>query len=222
MPPHFDFVESVFEYKFKDMDVLRQALTHRSTKNKGANYERLEFLGDRVLGLVIADLLIRRFPHASEGEIARRHTALVREETLADIARTIHLNRHIIASEGIETKDSVLADVLESCIGAIYYDGGFDGILPFIHTHFSPQVEMNVTGDKDSKSTLQEWSQKLKLGLPIYDMIDRSGSDHEPQFVIQVSVKGYKNGTGTGNSKQKASQNAALDFIDKNGIMVHP
>ncbi len=221
MNPHLNFVESIFEYNFNDKSILQQALTHRSTKNtKGNNYERLEFLGDRVLGLVIANLLIRRFPAASEGEIARRHTALVREETLAEIARNVHLNCHIIASEGIQNKDSVLADVLEACIGAIYYDGGFNKILPFINAHFSPLVELNLKDDKDPKSILQEWSQKAKLGLPIYDMIERTGTDHEPNFVMQVSVKQYQSGIGNGNSKQRASQNAAVDFIKKNGIMV--
>lgn len=220
MPRQFDFVESIFKYTFTDKQVLRQALTHRSSKSKGSNYERLEFLGDRVLGLIIADLLIRRFPQATEGEIARRHTALVREETLSDIARSVDLNHHIIASNGIENRDSVLSDVLEACIGAIYWDGGYNKILPFIHTHFTPRVEMNLTGDKDAKSALQEWSQKLKLGLPIYDMIARHGTDHEPEFVMQVSVQGYIHGIGKGTSKQRATQHAASDFIDKNGIIV--
>lgn len=214
-------LQSVFEYEFQDKALLKNALTHRSVKKTHkAHYERLEFLGDRVLGLVIAHMLLCHFSQDTEGQIAIRHTALVRQETLCRIARDIDLHTKIIGNFDADIPDSVLADVLESCIGAIFYDGGYDKVLPFVEKYFLPYIASESVVAKDPKSTLQEWSQKSKKGLPVYTLIERYGADHSPKFIMEVSVVGYENGCGQGTTKQQASQLAATDFIDKNGLLL--
>lgn len=203
-------------YTFKDADLLRQALTHRSTENTPYNYERLEFLGDRVLNLVVAHMLLREFPNDKEGFLAERHAQIVRKETLADIGRDCHLFHHIICSKhlkDLKNNNNILADVMESIIGALYCDGGLKPVYTFVEKHFSPYFLRVKTPKRDPKSLLQEWAQKNALKIPQYVLIEKKGEDHDPTFIVNVKVAAFDPALGKGKSIQLASQDAARTFI---------
>ena len=208
-------------HNFTRQELVVRAFTHRSASSLKESYERLEFIGDRVLGLVIADLLLDCYQMAEEGELARRHTALVRAETLAEIAQECDFGRHMIVSdnkESMQNNTKILSDVLEACIGALFRDGGLDAVRPFVQKYFKPRLEIEIDAPKDAKTKLQEWSQKNKLGLPNYELIRKEGLDHQPKFIIGVSVDGYEQQIGIGASKQEASQKSAENFNERNNI----
>ena len=207
---------------FGRQDLLTQALTHPSlcVKNRGlASYERLEFLGDRVLGVVIAAMLFERFPAESEGDLARRFTSLVRMETLAEVALSLRLDQDILLSRGDEgsggrDNPSLQADVCEAVIAALYLDGGFDCAESFVRKNWAQLLTRDPAPPQDAKSALQEWAQARALPLPCYRVVERTGAAHAPQFVIEVSVSGFAPVCADGPSKRKAEQCAAALLLD--------
>ncbi len=200
-------------YKFEKPSLLDEALTHPSLSGT-YNYQRLEFLGDRVLGLAVSTWLLEAYPSEAEGKLNRRFTALVRKETLADMARQLGIVKAIkltpgAEAEGTRDKEAVQADVCEAVIGAMYLDGGFDVAEEFIRKHWVPLMTEEQEAVKDSKTLLQEWCQARGGALPKYEVIDRSGPDHEPVFTIEATVDGQGKASAQGTAKRIAEQAAA-------------
>jgi len=206
-------------YQFKEIELLELALTHRS---KGAsNYERLEFLGDSILGFVVADLLYKKFPELAEGKLSRIRSSLVRKETLALVARDIGVSDYLILGEG-ELKsggfnrDSILADTVESMIGALYLDDSFEAARDFINKHFKPYFDSisEQSTFKDAKSRLQEAMQKQGLELPNYEIVDTKGEQHSQEFTVRCSlVESPISSTATARSRRSAEQKAAEQVL---------
>lgn len=208
-------LQSKLDYRFKNAELLTEALTHRSdTAGKHRNYERLEFLGDRVLSLVIADMLLRQYPSDDQGALAKRHVALVRKETLAEVAQEIGLGLYITLSKGEDDaggreNPGLLSDVCEALIAAMYYDGGLPAAENFIRTHWSGRMMQYSAPPRDAKTALQEWAQGRGLPLPQYNVRSRKGPDHAPVFEISVTIDGSASALGAGASKRAAEQEAA-------------
>ncbi|MBE89753.1 MAG: ribonuclease III [Rhodospirillaceae bacterium] len=209
----------ILGYKFSNKTLVTEALTHRSrVRTNTGSYERLEFLGDRVLALVIADLLLTEFPSEAEGSLAKRFAELVRRETLAEVAGKAGIASHILlgVSEkergGRESK-TILADVCEALLGAIYLDGGLEPARAFIEQYFLPRIQETMEPPQDAKTALQEWAQSKGYGLPTYRQVLCDGPDHAPVFTISVTVKGISPAQGTGSSKRIAEQAAAKQFL---------
>jgi ribonuclease-3 len=205
-------------HRFERPERLSTALTHSSTLShagKGeASYERLEFLGDRVLGLIVADLLLKRFSAESEGAIAKRFAMLVSQQALAKVARDLALGAFVRLSSGEEEtggrdNPAILADVMEAIIAALYRDGGLEAARAFVEPRWSSLIEENLSLPREPKTALQEWAQGRGLPLPIYKQESREGPDHDPEFTVSVSVEGLGDATGTGRSKRLAEQAAA-------------
>ncbi|MGN1091285.1 MAG: ribonuclease III [Alphaproteobacteria bacterium] len=202
-------------YHFKNKELLEKALT-LACGNKAAAYERLEFLGDRVLGLIIADLLLAHHKSEKEGDIAKRFTALVREETLAMLAKQIGLPESLITdSEELRLNNSVLSDVLEALIAAIYKDSSFENAYNFVKPLYHDLIEKNIQPPTDAKTALQEWGHKHNISQPIYTVIQQIGPAHAPFFRVKVNMKGFEDAFGEGTSKKIAEQNAAQNFMKK-------
>jgi ribonuclease-3 len=215
-------------YQFSDPALLDQALTHVSAVNgsasDGIHYQRLEFLGDRVLGLIIADLLYKSFPHESEGNLSRRLGALVRRETCAEIAREWDLAVHLRVGQaerrsGLRNREAILADVCEAVIAAVWLDGGLEAARRVVEQSFGPRLMQEDGAVRDAKSALQEWALGLGLGTPDYVSVGRSGPDHKPVFKITVSVKEHGSAFGEGASKRVAEQQAARAFLVRLGLV---
>lgn len=212
-------LEDLVGYIFIDRDLADLALTHPSMEG-GAHYQRLEFLGDRVLGLVIARWLYQAFPDEQEGKLNRRFAALVRRETLARIAADIGVGSLIRmagpstggAAEGLT--EAVLADVCEAVIGAIYLDGGLDPVESFIRKQWRSALEAGPSAYRDAKTALQEWAQGRGLGLPVYRQLGRTGPDHAPRFEIEAGIDGAGQACGTGATKREAEQAAAERLLE--------
>lgn len=221
MEADLEELEELLGHKFGHGDVLRRAVTHASAEPRAWNaYERLEFLGDRVLALVMAEHLLDRFPHEREGAIAKRHVGLVRREALAEVARQIGLGRFLIVSRGeteagVRESETILSDAMEAVIGALYLDGGLEAAQRFILQCWNPLVEAERRPPQDAKTTLQEWVQARKIPLPTYETVGRDGPAHAPEFTVRVSVEGHGAQTGTGKSKRIAEQDAAGKMMAK-------
>lgn len=209
-------------YRFADPDLLDRALTHSSAvspaKRVERSYQRLEFLGDRVLGLVVADMLYRRMPKSNEGELSRTLNTLVRKETCAAIARELQLGSDLILGEseartGGADKDAILGDVAEAVIGAIYCDGGLGRAFEFVERMFGEQIGASPVERADAKTTLQEWAQGRGLEPPTYVEIERTGPDHAPEFTIAVNLSNYEPVSASGTSKKVAEHKAAERFL---------
>jgi ribonuclease III len=208
---------------FASPQLLEAALTHPSLagarqRKKGAPYERLEFLGDRVLGLAIAEWLYETFPSASEGEMAKRHAALVNRDALRAVALDIGLAGFVRLARGEDAQAArkniaTLPDAMEAVIGALYLDGGYPAARAFIHRHWQRDIAVSET-PVDPKTTLQEWAQGQSLPLPAYRVIEKSGPAHAPKFVIEVSVKGFPPAQAEGNSKRDAQKAAAVKLLE--------
>lgn len=204
-------------HEFARPELLSEALTHPSARaRRGARrgYERLEFLGDRVLGLIIAELLWLRFPDEAEGALTRRHTGLVRRETLTEVARKIDLGRHILLSSGEEAagaraNPSVLADVCEAVIAALYLDGGLATAQRFVERWWEPQLAKLGAPPHDPKTALQEWAQARGRALPVYRTVATEGPAHRRTFTVTVTVSGLPPATASGSSKRAAEAAAA-------------
>ncbi|MDX2222257.1 MAG: ribonuclease III [Rhodospirillaceae bacterium] len=215
-------LEARLGHRFADSALLDQALTHRSVTGQSANAktrqatnERLEFLGDRVLGLVIADLLLKTFAAENEGQLAQRLAALVAQPTLVAVARELDLGPNVRAAAGqdAEDTDAILADACEAVIGALYLDGGLAVAAGFIARHWTARMDAAIAPPKDAKSALQEWAQGRGLPLPNYRVIDQSGPDHAPAFTVAVAVEGFAEVEGRGRSKRQAETAAAAAFV---------
>ncbi len=219
--PNLDGLQEKLGHHFKDSQLLIQALTHSgAARNRLDSNERLEFLGDRVLGLALAGMLLETFPDEAEGKIGYRFSALARAESLARIAAGIGLAPHIRLDKGEEEVDgrnnpSILADCCEAVIAALYLDGGFEAAEGFVHKHWRPLMFEDLAPPKDAKTLLQEWAQARGLPLPGYRVADREGPAHAPRFTVEVSVHEKKPAKGQGSTKQAAEQAAAEALMDK-------
>lgn len=210
-------LEDVLDYKFQDQTLLQRALTHASASKKQQSYERLEFLGDRVLGFVVAEMLFVSFPNDKEGSLAKRHSILVKQGTLEKIAAEMNLEHYIRYGKNETTQSpspSVKADVVEALIAALYLDGGFAVADRFIRTYWEKLITASDKPPEDPKSALQEWAQGKGLELPKYEVVGQTGPDHSPVFVVQVSLPGYPAQQGESTSKQSAQKIAARSLLD--------
>jgi ribonuclease-3 len=206
-------------YVFSDHQLMQQALTHRSFG--GDNNERLEYLGDAILGFVVADDLFHHFLDASEGQLSRLRSSLVKRDTLAKVARELHLGDYLRLGQGElrsggHHRDSILADTFEALLAAIYLDGGYEATRKVILSIFSSRIhQFNPRQhQKDPKTQLQEYLQSIKVDLPSYDIVDISGSPHEQQFKVICQVTTLaRQSVGKGASRRKAEQDAALKML---------
>ncbi|KWV56398.1 MULTISPECIES: ribonuclease III [Rhizobium] len=217
-------LEALIGHEFAEKERLDRALTHASARTqKGGNYERLEFLGDRVLGLCVAELLFRTFGTATEGELSVRLNQLVSADTCAEVADELGL--HLFIRTGADVKKltgkrmmNVRADVVESLIAAIYLDGGLEVARRFILKFWEKRAARADGARRDAKTELQEWSH-AKFGItPIYRVEERTGPDHDPRFTVTVEVTGVKPETGIERSKRAAEQVAATRMLEREGI----
>ena len=201
------------DYKFNNPELLQLAMI-QSGANAAHNNERLEFIGDRVLGLSVADLLYHMYPNENEGELARRHAMLVSTETLARVAQEIGIDKQI--KHGHMTAGRVqhiLADAMEALLGAIYLDGGFDVARDIIVPIWRELAAVDAVAPKDPKTKLQELVQQMDAGnLPLYEYLESTGASHSPVFTVRVSAMG-RSATGTGSSKKAASIDAAEKLL---------
>lgn len=211
-------IEKILDIDFKNKALIKEALTHPSLSRKGGDYERMEFLGDHVLGLTISEALYRRFPGEHEGQLTKRLAGLICGETLVKVARRLKLGEHIrmAASEeqsGGRDNKANLENAMEAVIGAIFLDQGFEVAKNFIISMWSDLIDNMVEPPKDAKSSLQEWAQGRSLPLPEYKVVSVEGAMHAPIFEISVHVKGQEVATGTGTSKRAAEQEAAARLL---------
>lgn len=217
-------IEPLYErlgHAFRDPELLREALTHPSHEGS-RHYQRLEFLGDRVLGLIVAELLFEMFPSLGEGELATRFNLLVRRETLAEIAAELGFPDHLSlargeAASGGRQKPAILADACEAVIAALYLDAGIGAARNFVRRVWTPRVHELPERLKDAKTALQEWLQAKGYAPPIYAEIGREGPAHEPLFTIEAAAENGASATGHGLSKRIAEQEAAAALLVKLG-----
>jgi ribonuclease III len=202
-----------------DTALYTRALTHGSTGE--ADYQRLEFLGDRVLGLVIADMLYARFPDEPEGRLSHRLNSLVAGVTCAEIARKIGVQPHLrlgkqARDDGARESDNVLGDVMEGLVGALYLDKGLDAVKELVEAHWRPLLEAALTAPKHPKSAVQEWCAAHNRKVPVYEVTAKEGPPHSMRFEVTITVKGFAPIAATGNSKQSAETAAAAAFLQAN------
>lgn len=222
--PMIDRLEKLTGHRFRDKERLKRALTHSSVQDsEQGNYERLEFLGDRVLGLLVAEMLYQFFPQASEGELSIRLNGLVNAHTCADIAREMGLPDMIYV--GFEMKNfegrrliNMHADVVEALIAVMYLDGGLKSVRPFIQRYWQSRAKQMNAGRRDAKTELQEWAHMQGNVQPHYQIIKRSGPDHDPVFMVEVSIAGFAPEIGQGSSKRYAERMAAEKILRREGV----
>ena len=218
-------LEKAIGYRFKNISLLQNALTHSSYANERwhnslLSNERLEFLGDSILGMTVADYLYRTFPDRPEGELTRMRADMVCEKALAGVANRIGLGQHLLLGNGEErfggrSRESILADAVESVIAACYLDGGFESAAGFIRNFILCDVPVRQMHNVDYKTNLQELIQRKKDQVLTYRLAGESGPDHDKQFAVEVSLNGVVVGQGIGRSKKKAEQDAARMAIEK-------
>lgn len=228
----FETLQASLHYQFKDAEVLRLALSHKSHANEGRkkgvtkedfvrlHNERLEFLGDSVLGLVITDFLSEKFPEADEGKLSKLRSTLVKEETLAQLARSIHLGDSLLLGKGEEStqgraKDSILASTYEAVLGAIYLDGGLPAVFETARVHFQPFLDDKslLELQQDTKTLLQEFCQARFRKSPSYKVVNEEGPDHEKMFEVMAAIGDVKR-YGKGRNKKEAEQAAARFLLE--------
>ena len=208
-------------HDFRDIELLEQALTHPSAATAARpDNQRLEFLGDRVLGLCIAKALLEEFPDAAEGELAPRFNALVRREMLAEIAGEIGLGQHLRlgrseAISGGRRKAAILADATEAVIAALYLDGGMEAAHGFIGKHWRKRMQGLQAAPTDAKTRAQEWAQARGLAPPAYSLLSQSGPDHAPLFTVEAGLETGERARGQAGSKKLAEQEAASALLQK-------
>ncbi len=218
-------LEEAIGYKFRNISLLQNAVTHSSFANERyhnslMSNERLEFLGDSILGMVVAEYLYRNFPNRPEGELTRMRADMVCETTLAVVANKIHLGTHLMLGHGEEqgggrSRDSILADAVESVIAASFLDGGMDAARGFIGRFILNDVPVQKLHNMDYKTTLQELVQQKRNQVLAYTLIGESGPDHDKHFRVEVTLNGKSVGIGTGSSKKRAEQDAARKAIEQ-------
>lgn len=220
-------IEARIGYAFSDPALLMTAFTHvsalKSQRNRADSYQRLEFLGDHVLGLVVSDMLYRAFPSADEGELSKRLADLVRKETCADVARALELIDGIKlgtvgTGAGARLRKSVLGDICEAVIGAVYLDGGYAAATDFVTRNWTERMRKPMRPLRDPKTVLQEWAQGKGLPTPVYREVDRSGPHHDPQFRVAVDLPGLAPAEGVGGSKRAAEKLAASAMLAREGV----
>jgi ribonuclease-3 len=214
--PDLEQLEDRIGYRFENRHLLREALTHGSTavRRQRRTNERLEFLGDRVVGLAVAELLIRRYPREPEGALTPRLSVLVSKPTLADAARELGLGSWLEVARSEEAaggpqRPAILADAFEALIGAVYLDGGWEAAAGLVRRWIGPRLETMALPPRAAKTALQEWTQSRGLGLPDYRVTGTSGPAHAPTFEVTVSLADIASATATGGSKQAAETAAA-------------
>lgn len=221
-------LEERIGHKFSDPKLLEHALTHVSGVSGGRkrtdSYQRLEFLGDHVLGLIISELLFRAFPKAEEGELSRRLADLVRKEACAEAALAMDLGPHIKlgsseAQSGGRKKSAILADVCEAVIGATFLDGGYEAAAALVERYWRERMLEPHRPLRDPKTMLQEWAQGRGLPPPAYRETERRGPDHKPEFKVSVEVPGFEAAEGKGTSKRDAEQAAALALLVREKVI---
>ncbi len=223
-PSRLSELEAGLGHVFADKELLARALTHASV-NSRASYERLEFLGDRVLGLVIAEMLFNAYPDDPEGLLALKYNALVRGETCAAAGQAAGLAEHLLltaaeAASGGRQKTAILGGACEAIIAALYLDAGFDTARAFVARHWAGALAALGEDMRDPKTMLQEWSQsrsRAHRAAPVYRLVTREGPDHAPRFVVEASVAGEGTALGEGRSKQEAQQAAAKAMLARLG-----
>ena len=218
-------LETAIGYRFQNITLLQNALAHSSYANERwhdslKSNERLEFLGDSVLGMVVADYLYRTFPDRLEGDLTRMRADMVCEQTLASVANTIGLGEHLLLGKGEEqgggrSRSSILADALESVIAACYLDGGMEAAVAFIRKFILVKVPVTKLHNMDYKTALQEQVQQKKNQVLSYRLVGESGPDHDKQFRVELTLNGQLVGVGTGTSKKRAEQDAAREAMEK-------
>jgi len=215
-------LEKILGYSFKNQELLEQAFRHASAIERlsHTSYERMEFLGDRVLGLIITDLLYHSFPFELEGDLARRLSFLVSAPLLAEVAGNLELDHYVMSAlpthfSKAEKKESILADVCEALIAALYLDGGLTIAWAFVETHWKPLLERIPEPPRDPKSHLQEWLQGQSKKLPKYKLIEKTGPDHNPFFKVELTIEPYGTVVGQGASVRKAEKEAAAEMLKK-------
>jgi ribonuclease-3 len=203
-------------HEFKDQALLARALTHAGA-NAALSNERLEFLGDRVLALIVSETLYRLYPEEDEGALTRRVHSLVRWEACARVGEEIGLWQHLVLTRaeaaGGRSKGPILGSALEAVIAAIYLDGGMDAARPFIERWWGPMFADAATDSRDAKTRLQEWSQGRGKGAPVYSLKEQEGPDHAPHFVVEAKVADFDPALGEGGSKRQAEQDAAAKLL---------
>jgi ribonuclease-3 len=220
--------EARIGYKFSDSALLTTAFTHVSalklaTRHRADSYQRLEFLGDHVLGLIVSDMLYRAYPRADEGELSKRLADLVRKESCADVAKQLGLTDDIKlgavgAGAGARLRKSVLGDICEALIGAIYLDGGHAAAAEFVARNWTERMRKLRRPLRDPKTVLQEWAQGKGLPTPVYREVERTGPHHDPQFRVAVDLPGLEPAEGVGGSKRAAEKVAASVMIEREGV----
>ncbi len=211
-------VEHLLGHDFADKALLERALRHSSAG--GGNNEQLEFLGDRILGFVVAEMLVQQFHSDNEGTLALRLNAMVRMETCAGVAQAAGIDKALVMAPSEERaggrqKAAILGDACEAVIAALYLDGGISVARSFVVRYWQT-VMLEVQGDlRDPKNVLQEWAQGRKYGVPVYHITKKEGPDHAPRFTVQVTVRGQDPGAGEGNSLRAAEQAAARDLMQR-------
>ena len=218
-------LEAAIGYRFKNISLLQNALTHSSYANERwhnslLSNERLEFLGDAILGMTVAKFLYLSFPDRPEGELTRMRADMVCEQTLAKVAAKIELGRHLLLGNGEEqgggrTRNSILADAVESVIAAMYLDGGQEAAQQFIEKYILVEVPVKRLHNADYKTALQELVQQKKNQVLSYGLIGESGPDHDKKFDVEVKLNGTVIGVGSGSSKKRAEQDAARAALEK-------
>ena len=216
MSDKLNILQKKINIKFKDLNYLKKSITHKSF-NAENNYEKLEFLGDRILGFVISKKLIELFPHEKEGLLDKKLASLVNKNKCLEVAKTIGLDKFILVgnkNKKTKVENKIIADSIEALIAAIYYDKGFEASEKFILTMWKNFINLSDLTIVDSKTKLQEYSLKKYKSLPLYKLISSSGPKHKPKFTMSVRLNDTKFFEGSGNSKKKAEQNAAKKLLD--------
>jgi len=221
-------VEEQIGHVFADSALLTTALTHvsalKNPSDRWGSYQRLEFLGDHVLGLVVSDMLFRTYPNADEGELSKRLSDLVRRETCADVAKTMGLLDAIkLGAVGAgdasdRLRRSVLGDICEAVIGAVYLDGGYEAAQKMIERAWADRLRKPMRALRDPKTVLQEWAQGKGLPTPTYREVERTGPHHDPQFRVTVELPGMESTEGQGSTKRAAEKAAALSLLKREGV----
>lgn len=217
-------IEDILGYRFSNKELLKEALTHPSCNEmvdgRPFHYQRLEFLGDSIIGAVISELLYSSYPDEPEGNLAKRKAALVSSHTISRIVEDHHIFPFIRLSasekqDGGQSNRSIQEDVCEALMGAIYLDGGYEKVREVILQIWQPYSDKLTSVPQDAKTTLQEWAQGKGLSLPLYEVISEEGPAHAPKFEIRVTVQGYPPEIATAGNKRKAEQQAAAQLLKK-------
>ena len=216
MKINYQDLQSKINYKFKDIDLLTKSLTHKSF-DSNKNNEKLEFLGDRVLGLVIAKKLLETYPDEKEGALDKKFASLVNKKTCLEIAKNIDLEKFILIlnsnKKRIKIEDKIISDSCEALIGAIYLDKGFNTVEKIILSLWKENIKQSVITQIDAKTKLQELTLKKFKKLPVYKLISNSGPRHKPMFKVGVKLPNTKYFIASGKSKKQAEQNAAIECL---------